>query len=138
MSVGGKWELDDRMLPTGKKLHPTDWEADLCNSGIAPLSHPLDNHYSGKPMKFNGELFNGAILTDSSAGLRIIYEAGKSYKHWMLYNGMENRKDFVCPEPQTWMVNAPNIDKQPDETGLIILEQGCLWKDYTNMRVEKI
>jgi aldose 1-epimerase len=137
ISVDGKWELDERMLPTGRKLFPTDWEGELGKSGIFPLEHPLDNHYPAKPIEFDGREFNGAIITDSSAGLRVIYETGKSYKHWMVYNGLENRKDFICPEPQTWMVNAPNMKMPLSETGLIILPPGEVWSDYTKIWVEK-
>jgi aldose 1-epimerase len=137
MTVEGKWELDERMLPTGRKLFPQDWESELGQDGIIPLEHPLDNHYPAKPMQHEDGEFNRAVLIDFFAGLRIIYEVGKSFKHWMLYNGMENRKDFICPEPQTWMVNAPNIDKPADETGLIILSPGETWTDYTKIKVEK-
>ncbi len=138
LTVDGKWELDNRMLPTGKKLPLEGREKELTGRGINPLEAPLDNHYCAKSIQAAGKEFNGAVIEDHSTGLAVYYEAGNSYQHWMVYNGMKNRKDFICPEPQTWLVNAPNLDLPDKTTGLIVLSPGEVWSDYTRLYADRI
>jgi aldose 1-epimerase len=52
-----------------------------------------------------------------------------------VYNGAANGR-FFCPEPQTSMVNAPNVDLPPDQTGLIRLEPGQKWNAVSRMYVQ--
>ena len=138
LSTDGRWELGKGMLPTGNNLGLNEWESAFRNKGVACMEHPFDTHYRKKSISFKSMDFNGAIIEDTSAGLRLVYEAGNSFKHWMVYNGLEERKDFICPEPQTWLVNTPNIDMPAKVTGLIELDPGKNWSDYTRIYVEKI
>ena len=41
----------------------------------------------------------------------------------MLWN-MDAKHRFMCPEPQTWMIDAPNRPLPPEESGLRGLSQG--------------
>lgn len=137
VSVNERWELSERILPTGKRLPLTEKEMSYRNQGMPPLGDPIDKHYTVLPLNINGKEFHGAILEDTSKGLRLVYEVGKGFKHWMLWN-MDGNSGFVCPEPQTWVVNAPNV-KLPDEiTGMKLLAPGETWEETCKIFVQEI
>jgi len=41
--------------------------------------------------------------------------------------------EFICPEPQTNLVNAPNVDLPDDEKGLYRLQQGEIWEESSRL-----
>ncbi len=124
LSCDRQWFLDERNLPTGS--FDTKPVADMA-SGIGTMHYPLDHHFKASLFNINNKPFNGAIIKDELKCASIVYEVSDSFKHWMVYNGLENRKDFICPEPQTCMVNAPNLELPPETTGLITLYPGMEW-----------
>ena len=65
-------------------------------------------------------LENECILTDQEAGIQIIYHADPQFKFWVLFN----QEGYVCPEPYTWVTNAPNLDLPAKLTGLRELRSG--------------
>jgi aldose 1-epimerase len=130
ISIGERWELNDRMLPTGRKLQLSDGELSLQKGEGDPYFEWLDNHYTAAKSEFNA-----MTLFDRRANVRFVYEAGDAYKHWMVYNAYANGK-FFCPEPQTGMVNAPNVELDAGQTGLIRLEPGQSWSAVSRMYAE--
>jgi len=136
LTVDGRWELNDRMLPTGNKLPLNEIETGFVKDGILPIEHPFDNHYNAAPMKIDNTVKNAAVIEDLKKNTRVVYEVGESYKHWMVYNGLANRKDFICPEPQTWLVNAPNSKLPVEITGLIALKPDEVWTDTCRIYIE--
>jgi galactose mutarotase-like enzyme len=62
-----------------------------------------------------------AILTDTRAVGQIVYEVSNDFRFWVLCN-QDGRSGFVCPEPQTWMVDAPNQPFPSDMTGFDYIE----------------
>lgn len=138
VSIGRKWELNDRMLPTGRIL-PLDKEEEAYRSqGVFPTGHVIDRAlFTAQPIKIEDKDFHGAAIEDVSKGLRLIYEVSREYKHWMLWN--ENgSKGFVCPEPQTWTVNAPNIALKDEETGFVLLSPGGSWQGSCRIFVQEM
>jgi aldose 1-epimerase len=131
ISIGERWELNGRMLPTGDKQPLSEGELLLSQGKGNPYFESLDNHYtaSGKAG------VNAMTIYDRRVNARFVYEAGEAYKHWMVYNGAANGR-FFCPEPQTSMVNAPNVDLPTEQTGLIRLEQGQRWSAVCRMYSE--
>ncbi|MFB9278143.1 aldose 1-epimerase [Cohnella cellulosilytica] len=130
-SFGERWELDERMLPTGIRLPLNEGEQQLRDGKGNPYFASMDNHYTAANV--NG--VNAMTLYDRRAGARFVYEAGDAYKHWMVYNG-EASGTFFCPEPQTGMVNAPNVNLPAELTGLIRLEPGQSWSAVSRMYSE--
>lgn len=120
-SIKERIDLNERLLPTGKYLPLDEEEQKFRTEGQSPLYTAMDNHFSSSPIERNGEAFHGVILEDSSTDLKIIYEVGAQYKHWMIWNHTGN-EDFVCIEPQTWMINAPNMNFSKEQTGLVVLQ----------------
>mgnify|MGYP001058941583 CR=1 FL=1 len=138
VSIGQKWELDDRMLPTGKILPLDNGEEAYRSQGVVPVGHVIDRQlYTAKKIKIDDKEFHGAVIEDATEGIRLVYEVDGEYKHWMLWNETGD-KGFVCPEPQTWTVNAPNL-KLPDEiTGLMLLPAGETWQGSCRIFVQEI
>lgn len=133
MTIGGRWELDDRMLPTGRKQPLSPFEASFRDetTGASPFAEAMDNHYSAVP----GPGGNRMMLTDTRANVRLVYEAGGKYRQWMIWNNVASG-GFFCPEPQINMVNAPSLRLPVEETGLLLLPPGETWTESSRLYVE--
>lgn len=130
MSIGERWELNDRMLPTGNTLPATEVEKQLQNEGVYPFGEEMDNHYRATPQ--NGRNF--AVVEDKRAGVSLVYDVGTAYRHWMVWNNF-SQEGFVCPEPQVNMVNAPNVSLPKEIKGLFSINQGEIWESCSRMYV---
>lgn len=120
VTIGERIELDERSLPTGNLLPLSEEEQALKTEGTYPYFAALDNHYTAVPQ--NGR--NYMELTDLRTGVKLIYDVGTSYKHWMIWNDGASRS-FICPEPQMNRVNAPNLRTiEPEAAGEIQLLPG--------------
>ncbi|WP_367760342.1 hypothetical protein [Ammoniphilus sp. 3BR4] len=53
----------------------------------------------------------------------IVYLADPNFKHWVVYNA-DGKQGFVCPEPYTWVTNAPKLNLSPSLTGVQMLKPG--------------
>ena len=133
ITIGERWELDERMLPTGQTQPLSEGEKQLQAGTGNPYFEDLDNHYSAVPQ--NGR--NVMVLTDNKEKVRLTYDAGLKYKHWMVWNNQSNGR-FFCPEPQTNLVDAPNSKLPVEQTGLITLKPGEVWSETSRIYVESI
>lgn len=124
LTIGQRWEMSDRMLPTGKYQELTAAEEGMRTEGISPYFDSLDNHYTAVPQ--NGR--NRMELTDTRLGKTLVYDVGTSYKQWMIWNN-NACKQFFCPEPQINLVNAPNVELPAEEIGLFGLGPGEIWEE---------
>jgi aldose 1-epimerase len=124
LTIGDRWEMSERMLPTGKYQDLTELEKQFKAEGIKPFTVEMDNHYTAVPQ--NGS--NRMELTDIKQGITLVYDVGTAYKQWMIWNHF-NRGEFFCPEPQVNLVNAPNTDLPAEEIGLFSLAQGEIWEE---------
>ncbi len=136
VSVGQMWEIDDDILPTGRILPLNDTGKSLRTEGIKPQGKAVEIHCTAEPIKLNGKDFNGAVIEDRENALCVIYQVGKNFKHWIVWNETGD-KGFVCPEPQTWVINAPNIDLPDEITGFRLLQPGEVWEDACRIFVEE-
>ena len=123
-TIGSRWELNERMLPTGRFQPLTEEEEQMKTTGVSPYFAAMDNHYTAVPQ--NGR--NYMELTDSKLGKTLVYDVGTSYKQWMIWNSGASNK-FFCPEPQINLVNAPNVDLPAEDIGLFSLEPGEIWEE---------
>lgn len=130
-TIGQRWELDSRMLPTGSFQPLSEDEKKLQGEGVNPFFEEMDNHYTAVPQ--NGR--NRMELTDTKLGVTFVYDVGTSYKQWMIWNN-EARGNFFCPEPQINLVNAPNVDLPVDEIGLFSLAPGEVWEETARFYVK--
>lgn len=130
-TIGSRWELGERMLPTGNFQPLSGQEEQLKGEGVNPYFEPLDNHYTAVPQ--NGR--NLMELTDTKLGVTLVYDVGTSYKQWMIWNHKASGK-FICPEPQLNLVNAPNVNLPADEIGLFGLQPGEYWEERARLYVK--
>ncbi len=126
LSVGKRWELSERGLPTGTLLDLTSEEQLLRSGGLNPTGQPIEWALTAEPMLVDGKMYNGAILEDKKSGIRLFYEVDDQFKHWTLWNN-GGEVDWVCPEPQTWAINAPNLGLPDEITGFQALQPGQRW-----------
>lgn len=135
VTVGHKWELNDELLPTGKSLPLSTKLKKMTEEGMCPSGHSMDGLFSSEIQNINGKYFNGAVIEDNDAGVRLVYEVGLGFKHWVIWNDGGN-KGFICPEPQTWMTNAPNVDLPEEISGFRLLVPGEKWTGKCKIHVE--
>ncbi|MCQ4085255.1 aldose 1-epimerase [Saccharibacillus sp. JS10] len=123
VTIGQRREMSNRMLPTGEFQALTEWEEEMRELGVNPYVDSMDNHYTAVPQQGR----NRAEITDTRIGVKVVYDVGTSYRHWMIWNSGAGGS-FICPEPQVNMVNAPNEKLPSDEIGLFAIEPGEIWQ----------
>jgi aldose 1-epimerase len=131
LTIGERWELNERMLPIGTFQPLTADEQLLKGDGVNPFFDSMDNHYTAAAQ--NGR--NRMELTDTKLGVTLVYDVGTSYKQWMIWNNNAT-EGFFCPEPQISLVNAPKVDLPADEIGLFSLAPGEIWEESARLYVK--
>lgn len=128
VSIGERWELDDRALPTGRRLELSVHEQRLQQEGVNPFAEPMDNHYTADITAGP----NRMELSDTHNEVTLIYDVGGAFRHWMIWN---NRAlpGFFCAEPQVNVVNAPNVALPAEEIGLVPIGPGETWEATSRM-----
>ena len=115
ITAGKQWEYTpDRILPTGVSTDPGEYTAGVCAA-----------HQRVSGLFDMGRQAGGgtAVLENRKQHAKIVYEVSEGYHFWMLYN-MDGEHDFICPEPQTWMIDAPNVNLPDEITGFSALRPG--------------
>jgi aldose 1-epimerase len=135
LSVGKRWELSDRSLPTGNFLDLTEEEMKLKNEGMTVTGKAIEIAFTDEAIIENGKPYHGAILTNTKDNVSVCYEVDKQFKHWTLWNN-GGEVDWVCPEPQTWAINAPNLKLPADITGMQYVGGGKSWSATTRFYVK--
>lgn len=115
LPVNKHWELNERSLPTGE-IRDSSNKKEIQN-GFSLEGRLFDDIFGYDE---ESDLKNECVLTDQQAGVQVIYHADQHYKFWVLFN----QKGFVCPEPYTWVTNAPNLNMSDESTGLRELGAG--------------
>jgi aldose 1-epimerase len=128
MTIGSRWALNERMLPTGEFSELGAEEAKMAATGLSPFWEAMDNHYTAAPQ--NGR--NRMELTDTREGVTLVYDVGTGYKNWMIWNNNKT-PGFFCPEPQINLVNAPNVNLPAEQIGLLSLKTGEIWEETSRL-----
>ena len=135
LSAGKRWELSDRSLPTGILLDLSEEESLLRGEGMTVTGKPIEIAFTNEAIQDDGKPFNGAILTNTKDNISVYYEVDSQFKHWTLWNN-GGEVDWVCPEPQTWAINAPNLNLPAEITGMQSLKGGKSWSGTTRFYVK--
>ncbi len=106
------------IIPTGGVLRESELISTLNGEGIPPQGGALSNHFRGAE-----ELPREARLVHVPSGRSIAYRVDSLFAFWTLWN-QGGDKNFVCAEPQTWMIDAPNSILPPEESGFRALAPG--------------
>jgi len=131
LTIGQRWQMSERMLPTGSFQPLTAEEEQMKGEGVYPFFASMDNHYTAVPQ--NGR--NRMELTDTKLGKTLVYDVGTSYKQWMIWNNGAT-EGFFCPEPQINLVNAPKSNLPAEEIGLFSLLPGEILEDPARLYVK--
>lgn len=133
-SIDRKCELNRRALATGNYIKLSNEERKLREEGILTQGCPFSGHFSVKPLYVNSRKFNGAIIRNTVEKYEVIYEVGDKFRYWVLWNH-DGKSNFISVEPQTMMINAPNIELPYEITGFALLPPGGKWCEYCSIRV---
>ena len=131
VSIGEKWQLSLRGLPTGRRM-PRDLMEEAIAQGHGDAgAQPIDALFSAQPR--DGR--NLCRVRDRSTGLAVMYATDAAFRNWMLWNG-DAQSGFFCAEPMTCLVNAPNLDLPWDVSGMRTLAPGASWVGACTLGVE--
>lgn len=115
--IGDRCEIDDKYMATEELLPLDDHDRQYLTGSLIPVHQPIDTEmYFGVMGEKDGQPFYGAVATDTVTGDSICYEVDEAYKFFIMWNEW-GEKGYFCVEPQTWMVNAPNLSLLPETTG---------------------
>ncbi len=96
------------IIPTGERRTDTPLLQLLNGEGYQPQGEYMSRHL----LRGDG----GAELIHLPSGRRVCYDVSDALRYWVLWNG-GGTQGFVCPEPQTWMIDAPNQSQKTEESG---------------------
>ncbi|WP_240420686.1 aldose 1-epimerase [Paenibacillus periandrae] len=116
LNADTQWQLNERMLPTGDLLDIAYKEQ--LQKGKSLVGHALDDVFLASKQGVNK-----AVLTDENVGLKITYQCDSHFGHWVVYND-DSKQGYLCPEPYTWVTNAPNLDLPEALTGFRVIQPG--------------
>ena len=134
LSAGERWEVDNRFLPTKKRLKLVGEFKKMRYSGMDCQMSPIEVALANNPLYYFDQMYNGAILRNHTTGISVFYEVDPKFIHWTLWNN-KGKAPYVCPEPQSWVTNAPNLDLPASETGFILLPAGQVWEATVKLYV---
>ncbi|MCM1467039.1 MAG: hypothetical protein NC086_02740, partial [Alistipes sp.] len=131
VSCEKQWELDENGFPTGKRISPPDGY----NNGIMPLAAPLADHLQADMLPENGSSpFHTAMIRNIKTGTELIYETDRIFANWMVWNKRAS-DNFVCIEPMTCIIDAPNATIPQDLHGFTTLKPGGRWSAKNRLYV---
>lgn len=118
-TVDRRWVLNSLFVPTGElEEYPAK---DELQRGMSLEGVKLDDVLQSTAAQPGDP--NEAVLTDHSTGLELTYRCDPEFLVWVLHNGGGD-KGYLCPEPYTWVTNAPNVPRDRKLTGLQSLQPG--------------
>ena len=129
LPVKHRYPLNDRHLPDGT-FRPLSEQEEAYRKGTAkPVGHDINDELYQLDDK---EVSYKSIITDTRTKLSIVNEVSKEYRFYVLWN-MGGKQNFFCPEPLTWLIDAPNSNLPNEETGYKELkpnESATIWQKF--------
>lgn len=116
--------LSPNCLPTGELL---PLKSDCRHQGIFPFLPIQDEHTTLRPISFHGKDFLGAIIKNIKTNNNIIFEIDENFGYFMLWNN-KARSNYICIEPMSWMINAPNSTLPDKLSGYKELDSRTSWQ----------
>lgn len=126
VAVGEQVELDERNLPTGRKLPLTEQFTRLREGGLRVTGcDAIEAGFTLREIDVDGRPYRGAVVENRSTGVRTFYETDDKTVYWTIWNN-GGQVPYCCPEPQSWWTNAPNLP-DPEAAGFRTVEPGGTW-----------
>lgn len=122
--IGEKWQLNERCLPTGVFMPLDNHDKQYLTGSMVPVKQIINNDvYYAETGDMDDKPFYGIVATDIATGKEIRYEVCQDYKFWIIWNDW-GEKGYFCPEPMSWIIDAPNLPLAPEDTGYTELAPG--------------
>jgi aldose 1-epimerase len=122
--IGEKIKLNPQCIPTGEFRPLENQDRQYLSGSKIPVLQDIDNDmYFAQMGEFDGQPFYGVVASDVKTGNHICYEVCEDFKYWIVWND-HGDKGYFCPEPMTWIIDAPNLPLTPDESGYVELAPG--------------
>ncbi len=126
VAVDEQAELSDRNLPTGRTLPLCERFSALREEGLQVTDcDPIEAGFTLREIEVDGHPFRGALVEHLPTGLRTFYEVDGQTIYWTIWNN-GGREHYCCPEPQSWITNAPNA-ADPVAAGFQTVAPGKSW-----------
>lgn len=124
LPIGDKWPLDASLNPTSETVDLDHHDKQYLTGSIIPVKQVIDNDvYNAAVGEVDGKPFHGALISDIRSGKQIVFQVDDAFKFWVVWND-GGEKGYFCPEPMTWMINAPNLPVPAEESGYAELLPG--------------
>lgn len=124
------WELDAKLIPTGRRL-PVGGKLDLLE-GQPVAENSYDDIFTAVVRDAEG--WSYAALYDDAAGLRVTMGAGPSFREWVIYT--PPGRPAICLEPYTCAGNAFNLQSAGIDAGVADIAPGEAWHDAMVIRLD--
>ncbi len=122
--IGEKWELNSQCIPTCDFIPHNNHDKQYLTGSMVPVLHDIDNDlYFAAEGELNGKPYYGIMVSDITTNAKICYEVCEDFKYWIIWND-HGDKGYFCPEPMTWVIDAPNLPIPPQESGYLELAPG--------------
>ena len=122
--IGDKWQLSAKCIPTLDFTELDHHDKQYLTGSMIPVKHIIDNDvYYAEEGEVDDKPFYGALVSDLGSGKQIRYEVCRDFKYWIIWNDRGD-KGYFCPEPSTWIIDAPNLPLPAEETGYAELAPG--------------
>lgn len=134
VSCGKQWELDENGFPTGCLVSTVH---DYNHGCVSPLAAPLAEHLQAAPLSESSGKphFHGAIVQNIKTNTEFVYETDRNFPNWMIWN--KNASDnFVCIEPMTCIIDAPNAKIPETLHGFVTLKPQAHWEAKNRLYVQ--
>ena len=127
VAVDEQCELSPRNLPTGRRLPLDEQFAKLRGEGLQVTDcEAIEAGFTLREIEVDGKPYRGAVVEHLTTGNRIFYEVDDETRYWTIWNNGGNQP-YCCPEPQSWITNAPNA-ANPEAAGFRAIAPGKSWK----------
>ncbi|MBQ4521681.1 MAG: aldose 1-epimerase [Lachnospiraceae bacterium] len=130
LPVKHRYPLNERCLPDGTFKALSEYEEQYRKGVARPVGHDINDELYR--LEDTAAESYQSIVTDERTGLSIVNEVSKEYGFYILWN-IGGKQDFFCPEPLTWLIDAPNLDLPKEETGYRELnpqESATVWQKF--------
>lgn len=134
VSCGQQWQLDEHGFPTEKLLPPV---YGFNEGNISPLAVPMAEHLQAVTLEKHHirDMFHGAVIRNLRTNTELVYETDPVFAHWMIWN--KNAADnFICIEPMTCIINAPNTNIPENVHGFISIKPHACWEAKNRLYVK--
>ena len=122
--IGEKWELGRNCCPTLDMIPHGNHDRQYITGSMIPVKQIIDNDVFNTAIgDLDGREFRGAVVTDLTSKAEIVYEVCDDFLFWVIWND-HGEKGYFCPEPMTWMINAPNLPIPAEESGYCEIAPG--------------